>query len=86
MSEICECCQQPLPPTPGPVTVDELRDWCRARGYVVLPDDLVRTEVAAVILGMEPQSLRVDRMKGNDALVPFVKHRRRVYYRLAHLC
>jgi hypothetical protein len=82
--DVCTCCGQPVPSRP--VTVDELRAWCRNHGHVVLPDDLVSTETAAAIIGLESQSLRADRMKGTDARVPFVKHGRRVYYALASLC
>jgi hypothetical protein len=76
----CPCCGQRLP---GPLTVAELRTWLEGRGYPVLAGDLVPTEAAAAVLGLEAQSLRADRMNG--AAVPFVKRGRRCYYRLADL-
>lgn len=80
MPGICECCGQPLP---GPLTVGEIRAWLLERGHAVLPGDLVATESAAAVLGLEAQTLRADRMNG--ARIPFVKRGRRCFYRLQDL-
>ena len=80
MTDRCPTCGQPLP---GPLTVAELRAWLRDRGYPILAGDLVPTEAAAAVLGLEAQTLRADRMNG--ARVPFVKRGRRCYYSLAAL-
>lgn len=88
MTLICECCGRPLEADPpaDPVVADpvaELRAWCLARGLVVLPGDLVRTDTAALVLGMKPQSLRTDRCYA--ARIPCRRVGGRVVYDLRDL-
>ncbi len=79
---ICECCGGTG--RARPITIADLRAWCRENGHVVLAGDFVRTETAAALTGREPQSLRVDRMR-DEPRVPYTRRGRRCLYWLGDL-
>ena len=59
MSEgVCPCCHGTGLATAPPDPVEQLRAWCRERGFWVSPHDEVRTDTAAEILGVSAQWLR----------------------------
>lgn len=63
--------------------VGQLREWCRARGHWVGPDDRVPESVAALLLGRSSKTLANWRCDLEGP--PFLKIRGRIYYRLADL-
>lgn len=56
----CECCGRGVRPQADLLTeeVERLRQSCRAGGHLVTPDDRVREETAAALLGLAVGTLR----------------------------
>lgn len=76
--------QTPLEAAPAPADpVDQLRRACRDRGFWISAADEVRTDAAAALLGMAPQTLRQDR--SIFGRIPSRKVGGRVLYRLTDL-
>lgn len=63
--------------------VEALRAACRTRGHWIAPDDRVREDAAADLLGYSPKTLRNRRYEG--AGLPFVTRAGRVLYALADI-
>jgi hypothetical protein len=73
--------------SPGGVTVDELKAFCRDRGIIVHAGDRVDERTAAIILDREPGTLRNWRLQARP--LPYLRSglgRGRAYYRLSDLC
>lgn len=88
MTEIplCPCCGGSGladQPDDQPDPVAELRAWCVEREHWVGPDDTVRTDTAAALLGLEPQTLRADR--AYLGRIPYRRVGSRILYRLQDL-
>jgi len=81
----CECCGRGVRPKADLLAeeVERLRQSCRAAGHLVTPDDRVREETAAALLGLAVGTLRNWAYSGST--LPFTTVARRRTYRLEDL-
>lgn len=77
----CGCCLQSPVDLAG--SVEALRTVCRARGYWLAPDDRVREDTAAELLGIAPKTMKNRRYEG--AGLPHVIRAGRPLYALADI-
>ena len=70
------------PPDAGELLCD-LEAACRERGHWISPDNRVREDAAADLIGLAPKTLR--NWRSTDAPLPYILRKARPLYRLEDL-